>query len=179
MTILLVRHCAVAKRWQGICYGQSDIGLSREGKQEARRLAEQLAYQPITAIIHSGLKRTAILAQYIAQRIDIEPSVDTRWQERNFGSWEGRSWNAIYRKTGNAMDQMLTDPAHFQPGGGETTNELSARVMAAWQDVPVGRRIIIISHGGPIAMVRRNQAGAVVAEVAHYIPPVGSVTQID
>ena len=178
MTILLVRHCAVALEWRGRCYGQSDTGLSRAGWRETKALADVIAAKPVTAIIHSGLNRTRRLADRIGMRTGNTPQCDPRWQERDYGKWEGRRWTAIYRETGNEMDQMLTDPESYRPGGGETTTELLQRANAAWADLPRGGMTVIISHGGPIAMVRTILAGARVNESANFIPPIGSITEV-
>ena len=176
--ILLVRHTEVAVRWTGKCYGCSDIGLSRAGRQQAAELATRLAAEPITALIHSGLKRAAYLARWIANMKGIAPVADARWQERNFGTWEGRGWHSIWKETGNAMDGMFTDPASYRPGGGETTAELSARSTAAYDALPQEGVIVVISHGGPIATVRTMLAGVPMADILNYRVATGSITAL-
>ena len=119
-------------------------------------------------IVHSGLRRAALLAEAIAELLDVEPQIDARWRERNFNTWEGRTWHSIWRETGNAMDGMLTDTRGFRPGGGETTAELVARSRAAWCALPANLPSIVISHGGPIACVRALLAGAPLTKLAGY-----------
>jgi broad specificity phosphatase PhoE len=63
------------------------------------------------------------------------------------GSWEGRSWNDIYAKTGDAMMGMLTAPENFRPGGGETTNELGERVLLWQRSLLPGVNILAVCHG--------------------------------
>ena len=176
--ILLVRHTEVAVRWTGKCYGCSDIGLSHVGRQQAAELATRLAAEPITALIHSGLKRAAYLARWLANMKGIAPVADARWQERNFGTWEGRGWHSIWKETGNAMDGMFTDPASYRPGGGETTAELSARSAAAYDALPQEGVIVVISHGGPIAAVRTMLAGVPMADILNYRVATGSITAL-
>ncbi len=175
--VLLIRHAQVALRWRGRCYGQTDVGLSREGMQQSREIAGVISRRrdagEIRAVIHSGLRRAACLAQMIANAAGVRAQVDERWRERDFGRWEGRSWNAIWRETGNAMDGMLTDPHGFRPGGGETTSELHARSVCAWQALPRGGLIIVVAHGGPIACVRCELAGAQASQLARFRPAEG------
>jgi alpha-ribazole phosphatase len=166
--VILVRHTEVAIRWATRCYGCTDVGLSRAGQKQAAALASSLAEQTVTAVIHSGLKRAAYLAQWLATLKGLTPITDDRWQERNFGSWEGRGWHSLWKETGNAMDGMFTDPDHFRPGGGETTAELSARSVAAWHALPAEGLIVVVSHGGPIAAVRTMLADAPLTSILNY-----------
>lgn len=151
--IVLLRHTEVAGRWRGRCYGRLDVGLSRAGGHAAKALVERLAAERIDAIIHSGARRTRAIAEPLARALGLRALCDPRWLERDFGDWEGRSWQAIYRDTGNAMDGMIDDPGGYRPGGGETTLELRDRVMSGWQDMPAGR-CLVVTHGGPIAALR-------------------------
>ena len=173
--VLLVRHTEVLLSWKHRCYGRSDVALSRRGRQHANELAARLAQEPVSVIVHSGLARAAYVAGRLAQLKKLEPLIDPRWQERDFGEWEGRTWNAIWRETGNAMDGMLSDPEHFRPGGGETTAALAARSVAAWHALPREGRVVVITHGGPIAAVRASQAGASLGELALYRVAEGTV----
>lgn len=181
--VLLIRHGHVALRWRGRCYGQTDVGLSREGARQSRELAWAILRRRdahgISAVLHSGLRRASALAELIGEGAGIEPCADGRWRERDFGSWEGRSWNSIWRESGSAMDRMLTDPAKFRPGGGETTSELSKRSVRAWRALPAGGLIVVVTHGGPIACVRATLAGATLRELADYRIPEGEEIWLD
>lgn len=178
-TVLLLRHPPVAKAWTGRCYGRSDMGWSREGAAMAARLAGALAREPIDAIVHSGALRTRRLAEMIG-RLRACPIVsDARWLERDFGTWEGRRWQAIWRETGDLMDRMITDPTGFRPGGGETGLDLSRRVQAAWRDLPRSHTILVIAHGGPIAALRAWLAGASLERTVAFIPPCGNLVTIE
>jgi len=148
--ITLVRHTEVARRWRGRCYGVSDVGLSRAGAAAIAPLAQELAALRPEWIIHSDLTRTRRLAIAVARSAGCTILADPAWRERDFGTWEGQSWNAIYRASGNAMDGMIEAPDKFRPGGGETTLELAVRVATALTGLPEGRGIVV-THGGPIA----------------------------
>lgn len=151
MSVLLVRHTEVARRWRGRCYGRLDVGLSRDGKREAAALVRSLAAKGGERVVHSGARRTRAIAEPLARLLGVAAECDPRWLERDFGAWEGRSWDSIVRETGSAMDGMIDDPAGFRPGDGETTYELRDRVLEAWHDLDDRSENIIITHGGPIA----------------------------
>ena len=178
-TVWLVRHPPVALSWQKCCYGQSDPGLSREGNRLARRLIETLARLSPDAVIHSDLRRTRAIAEPLARRTGATLLPEPLWRERHFGQWEGQSWHAIYRATGNAMDGMLTEPDSFRPGGGETTAEMWDRIRTAWNALPPYPRIAVISHGGPIACARVLQQNGSVDLLPTLIPAPGEILPID
>ena len=155
------------------------MGLSRHGTRLAKQLASDLTRLSPDSVVHSDMRRTREIAEKVASRLSINVTADGRWRERDFGSWEGRSWNAIYRETGNAMDGMLDDPDGFRPGGGETTAELAARSIFAWRDLPTGKKIVVITHGGPIAAILANRDNAPLQSLPDYIPALNSITGIE
>lgn len=177
-TVLLLRHPPVAKAWAGRCYGRSDMGWSRYGRAMALRLADQLAAYPIDAIVHSGALRTRPLAEMIARRCPCPIVGDPRWLERDFGTWEGRSWHAIWRETGDLMDRMMTHPGCFRPGGGETGREMSLRAQAAWCDLPPSGTTLVVAHGGPIAAVRSWLGGEPLERMIAFVPRHGELVTI-
>ena len=177
-SVLLLRHPPVALAWRKRCYGRSDMGWSRAGTAMAHALADQLASRPIDAIVHSGALRTRRLAERIAFARAIPVSEDAGWLERDFGTWEGRTWHAIWRETGDLMDRMITDPTGFRPGGGETGADLSHRAQAAWGRLPTSGTTLVIAHGGPIAALRTWQARAPLEAMVRFIPACGEVVAV-
>lgn len=176
-TVLLVRHTEVARAWRGRCYGVSDVPLSRVGRAAIAELAIRLAAERLCWVMHSGLTRTRLLAARTAKLAGCQLCEDNDWCERDFGDWEGRSWNAIYRETGNAMDGMIDAPDRFRPGGGETTVELADRVTLARQRLPAGPGVVV-THGGPIAALLGRDRGAPVAEWPTLVPAQGCVVSV-
>jgi alpha-ribazole phosphatase len=174
--LYFVRHPPVAKAWQKRCYGQSDPGLSREGRAMIAPLVDELAALKPDIIIHSDMARTRAVAQPLACRLGIKCVAESLWRERHFGAWEGQSWNAIYRATGNAMDGMITDPAGFRPGlNGETTNYLIARVEQALNQLPIAKTIVVIAHGGSIAAACLILRSLPIIEMVAQVPKVGQI----
>ena len=175
MILHLVRHPPVLKAWQKRCYGQSDPGLSREGMAMVAPLIAQLAALKPDIIIHSDMKRTRAIAEPLAKHLGLNHIADRQWRERDFGDWDGQTWNAIYHATGNAMDGMIDDPEHFRPGGGETTFELIARIKRALAELPNLPSVIVIAHGGPIACAKLIADDLPVTSLAANIPALGDI----
>lgn len=141
----------------------------------ARRIAADCAHRHIDAIVHSGAIRTRRLAGMIARATGAPVHPDPRWLERDFGTWEGRSWDAIWQETGDLMDRMMTDPATFRPGGGETGADLSRRAVQAWQALPASGTTLVVAHGGPIAAVRAWAADVPLERMIGFVPPCGEM----
>jgi len=171
--LMLVRHPPVAAAWRARCYGATDVPLGREGRSSARGLASELADWKPDVVLTSPLRRARWLAGLVARRIDVAVRVDARLSERDFGTWEGRTWDDIHAETGDAMMGMLTAPDTFRPGGGETTAELCNRTLAWYRALPAGRDVLAVCHGGPIAALVGTARGAEPKDWGRFIPPPG------
>lgn len=139
-------------------------------------LVSQIADLMPAVIFHSDLVRTRAIALPLASKLGIAAIAEPLWRERDFGTWEGRHWHAIYRQTGNAMDGMIDAPHTFRPGGGETTAEFAKRIEQAMAALPDVQSIAIVAHGGSIACVRAQHGGVPLNQLAELIPPAGSYT---
>ena len=168
--IVLIRHPEVAEAYRGICYGRLDVPLSERGDAQIADIVASL--DSVTAVVHSGLGRARLLAEAIAQRFGVAPSVDARLAERGFGVWEGRSWDDIYAETGDAMIGMVSDPATWHPPGGETTFQLRDRVLAWYREQT--SPVVVVTHGGPIAALLGTLGGHPVEAWPGFVPPCGA-----
>jgi broad specificity phosphatase PhoE len=175
--ILLVRHCQVGPEYRGLCYGQSDIELSSDGKAQSLRIAEQLATRPITHLFHSGLRRTCFLAELVTSKVCVPAIADADLLERNFGNWELRTWDAIFAEVGREMNGLVLRPADYAPPDGETTFALRDRVLSWYRRLPTHGLIVAITHGGPIAALRGTLLGLAADRWPELIPEFGSITE--
>lgn len=178
-TLHLVRHTAVAAHWRGRCYGRSDAGLGREGREEARRIAVLLAAIGCETVIASPLRRARVLGGRIARLSGRPLLIEPRLAELDFGAWEGRSWDDIHRETGDAMEGLLRAPASFRPGGGETTLEVAGRALDWVRSLDRTRPVIAVAHGGPIAAIRGQLGGFPVERWPSLVPSHGEVVEIE
>ena len=150
--LLLVRHTAVSTRYTGRCYGRTEVALSAAGLAEARTVAAAVAAEEgFDAVFSSPSRRARLLALRVGARLGRPVRIEPRLAERHFGAWEGRSWDEIWTAEGEAMDGVIDAPESYRPGGGETTGELAARVLAWFRDLGPGAALVAAAHGGPIA----------------------------
>jgi alpha-ribazole phosphatase len=171
--LLLVRHTEVGEQYRSVCYGSSDVELSPAGMRHAERVAVELSQRPVTRIIHTGLQRAFYLARLLADRLSLPLEEQPLLRERDFGTWELRPWEEIYRETGDEMLKIITEPDRFRPGGAETTHEFSERVRSAVDRIDADGLTVVIAHGGPISALRGMREQRPVAEWLELIPAYG------
>jgi broad specificity phosphatase PhoE len=182
--VLLVRHPAIARHWQGRCYGQSDVGLSFEGRRAARSIAARIADVEAEngggiEIVSSPLRRARVLAAVLARELALPLSIEARLKECHFGSWEGLPWDQIWKSSGDAMMGMIERPHEFRPGGGETTFEVRDRAMAWLGSLPDDdRTILAVTHGGPIGAIRGTLDGLPVRQWPSLVPGYGEAIEV-
>ena len=72
-----------------IC-GATDIGLTENGRQQARELGQKILDEQIhiDEILYSPLSRAADTAQYVSEITGIPARVEPRLMEQNFGKYE-------------------------------------------------------------------------------------------
>ena len=97
MKLIFVRHGETQEGKKGIILGSQDEHLTRQGKKEMRRIAQELKAKKITPdiIISSPLKRALDSATIISQTIKIKMVTDSLTRERAAGIAEGKSDNDI------------------------------------------------------------------------------------
>lgn len=175
----LVRHTEVDEACRGRCYGRSDVALSCTGiaRLEAVSAAVLAGGRP-DIIVHSGLGRTARLAERIGEMAGLTPSVDPRLSEIDYGAWEMRAWDAIHAEVGVAMMRIIEEPDRFAPPGGETLFQLRDRVLGWYAGLPAAGSILAVTHGGPIAALLGTLEGRPVASWPNLVPPPGAVVTL-
>lgn len=173
--VLFVRHTAVAEQYQQVCYGASDVELSLQGEQHARQVAESLAEQAIDRIVHSGLMRARVLANHLSELTGLELEERSALRERNFGSWELNTWDAIYREHGEDMMKMVSEPDRYRPGGAETTREFVERITDACEGLHRPGRTVVVCHGGVIAALTGLVHRLSITEWLEKIPAHGEI----
>lgn len=134
--------------------GRTDAPLSEHG---FRQMAEALLDAPrYHAVLSSPLARCAVFAQDYAQRHGLPLHFDARFQEIDFGAWDGRSAAVIAAADAGALENFWRDPVVFTPPQAEPLLSFQARVLAAWQELPArypDQRVLLVTHGGVMRII--------------------------
>lgn len=150
MKIVLVRHTTSEWNVLGMVQGQTDIGLSQKGKNEARILATRLSGLGITLMVSSDLKRANQTAEIINSRLRVPLKLDSRLREYSYGNLEGLKNEEAARKCGieNWQDPSLR--YDFRSFGGEDYSGVFARHLDCLKSLKrehAEETILVIGHG--------------------------------
>jgi probable phosphoglycerate mutase len=155
-TILLVRHAEVANPRQ-VLYGRLPrFALSDVGRRQAEALAERLGDCPIAAIYTSPLLRARQTAAAIARR---HPEARVRRSAllHEVGSaWRGTPFADF--PTGFNTYDARRDPAD------ESLDDIRRRMLRFLELVRrrhPGQRVVAVSHGDPLTILRVALSGRV------------------
>jgi probable phosphoglycerate mutase len=143
----LVRHGETPASRDGLLAGWSNVPLTETGAAQARALRPVLAAESFTAVWSSDLDRTVTTARLAYG----EATADRRLREIHFGELEGRSWQEI---ESHHQKALMAFEGFLAPGG-ESIDDLRARVMAFVAELPPGRHLIF-THGVVIALLSRE-----------------------
>lgn len=153
--LYLVRHAAPALE-AGCCYGALDVGLSDEGREQARLLAEALGAAPLAAVYTSPLERARQTAAEIASRHNLVPRQRSGLAEIDFGEFEGRPYDEIAATHPDTYAVWMSLPTEVEFPGGERFADFTRRVRETSRDVRLaheGEEVALVTHGGPIRIV--------------------------
>jgi broad specificity phosphatase PhoE len=172
--LILVRHGVTEWNQAGRYQGHQDIALSDTGRDQARRVAERLRAEPITAAYSSDMQRAMETASIALGERDVPLQTTPALREMGFGAWEGLNAKEASTRYPTEWAAWIRDPVvHRPPGGGEDIAELDLRVKdffysvvnvqareaaqpdwfsyrAAGQAADGTAGILIVSHGGTV-----------------------------
>jgi 2,3-bisphosphoglycerate-dependent phosphoglycerate mutase len=149
--ILLIRHGETDWNATGRIQGQSDIPLNASGREQARRVAQRLASEPVQALYSSDLARAYETATIIGQPLGLTVVTSLRLRERQYGAWEGLTSAEIQARYPEQFAEWRARSTDFAPPQGETTTQLLSRALTELQTI--ARRharelVVVVTHGG-------------------------------
>ncbi len=148
MNLWAIRHTKTEVQ-EGICYGQSDVGLAETSIYDLEKAVASFNNQKFDIIYSSPLIRCAILAQHIAQGQEI--IYDSRLKELNFGQWELIAWNDIFNTPYGKhwMDNYIETPCP----DGESYMQLFFRIQDFYNEILLKHtqdNVLLVTHSGCI-----------------------------
>jgi probable phosphoglycerate mutase len=160
--VFLVRHGATVLSAEDRFAGATDVALSEEGREQARRLAARLASATIAAVYASPLGRTVETAQILAAPHGLEPQRRDGLREISHGRWEQMTRMEVEKAFPEEAREWEEDPYTFAPAGGESGLEVTARALPVLIDLvrchPEGT-ILVVSHKATIRLILSSLLG--------------------
>jgi probable phosphoglycerate mutase len=147
--VLLVRHGSTVYSAEERFAGSTDIDLSDEGRELARRLRDRLAKTHIDAAYCSDMKRTRETAAIIAGPHNLPPVPVPELREIDHGRWEGMVHKDVEKKFAAEYEVWTGDPYATAPPGGESGLHVLARALPALRKIVsehTGQTVLVVSH---------------------------------
>src|SRR5205085_4123256 len=160
--VYLIRHGSTELSSEDRFAGAIDVKLSEEGRDQARRLGERLANEPLTAVYASPLQRTVDTASQIAapHKLDVRKIDGIR--EIAHGRWEGKTRAEVEAEFPEEYNRYEHDPFTFSPVGGESGLQVTARALPALLQLVeenCDRGILVVSHKATIRLLLSSLLG--------------------
>ena len=130
MTVILLRHGRSTSNTAHTLAGRSEgVDLDDKGREQAQAVVARLAGLPIRAIVSSPLVRCRRTVDPLAGALGLDPVVDERISEVDYGGWTGRKIGDLVKDPLWAVVQQQPSAAVFP--GGEGLAHVQSRAVAA------------------------------------------------
>ena len=167
----LVRHGRTATNAAHRLQGRIDPPIDEIGREQAARLTSLVPH--VDRLIVSPSLR----ARQTAEVFGVEPELDERWLEMDFGCYDGV---AIADVPADVWAGWIND-VDFAPEGGEPLRAVAARVWAACADLVDDartREVVVVSHATPVKVAMAWALGADVSITWRSHVDQASVTRV-
>lgn len=130
MTVILLRHGRSTSNTAGVLAGRSEgVDLDDKGREQAAGLIDRIGDLPIRAVVSSPLLRCRRTVEPLAEALCLEPLIDDRLAEVDYGEWTGRKIGELAKEPLWRVVQAHPSAAEFP--GGEGLAQVQARAVAA------------------------------------------------
>ena len=160
--IFLVRHGATVLTAEDRFAGATDVELSDEGREQARRLAVRLSRERIAAIYASPLGRTVETATILAQPHMLDVQTRDGLREISHGRWEQMTRREVEQQFPEEAAAWEKDPYTFAPVGGESGLTVTARALPVLMDIVRAHssgNVLVVSHKATIRLLLSSILG--------------------
>ena len=162
MTVILLRHGRSVSNTAHTLAGRSEgVELDAKGVSQAAALVERLAGLPITALVRSPLLRCRLTLEPLAAALGLEPLIDERLSEVDYGQWTGRNLGDLVKEPLWTVVQQQPSAAVFPDGEGLA--QVQARAVAAVRDHD---RRLADEHGADVLWVACTHGDVIKSVVA-------------
>ena len=160
--IFLVRHGATVLTAEDRFAGATDVELSDEGREQARRLAVRLSRERIAAIYASPLGRTVETAAILARPHALDVQIRDGLREISHGRWEQMTRREVEQQFPEEAAAWEKDPYTFAPVGGESGLTVTARALPVLMDIVRAHssgNVLVVSHKATIRLLLSSILG--------------------
>ena len=160
--LFLIRHGATVLTAEDRFAGSTDVALSDEGREQARRLSERLQDEKMSAVYASPLGRTMETATIIAAPHRLEVVRRDGLREIDHGHWEQLTRRDVEEKFPEEAAAWEEDPYTFAPPGGESGLAVTARALPVLLEIVRAHAcetVAVVSHKATIRLLLSSLLG--------------------
>jgi broad specificity phosphatase PhoE len=181
--VYLVRHGATVWHAENRYAGITDVALDRGGYAQAERLAAWASEARLAAIWCSPLNRARETAAPSARAAGLEPRIDERLREIDFGQIEGKTMAEAELLFPEEIRRFKADPATYPLPGGEDPHQAASRAVSVLREIESTHsqgRVLVIAHNTLIRLTLCFLLGIPLARYRTVFPAVrnGALTEI-
>ena len=162
MTVILLRHGRSTSNTAHTLAGRSDgVDLDDKGREQAQTVVTRIGDLPVKAIVRSPLLRCERTVEPLAAALGLQPLVEDRIIEVDYGSWTGRKIGELVKEPLWQLVQQQPSAAVFPDGEGLA--QVQARAVAAIREHD---RRLTTEHGGDVLWVACTHGDVIKAVLA-------------
>jgi 2,3-bisphosphoglycerate-dependent phosphoglycerate mutase len=157
-TLVLVRHGETFWNREGRIQGHLDSTLTANGIAQAEAIGHRLSGESFDVFVTSDLGRARHTAEVVGTHIAQSAQPSSVFRERGFGAAEGKTYAEIDRDFAGLFSRTQETDPDYSVAGGESRRAFHERIVSALNAVAAthaGKRVLIVSHGGVLAVVHR------------------------
>lgn len=156
MYLYLVRHGQSEGNVLKTFHGQTDYPLTVTGREQARQAAEKLRTDGVrfTRCCASDLSRAWETAQICLEGRPVTAEPCPALREQDVGRIEGYTWEQMETQFPQELHDFLGNWFHSTPPGGESAQEMLARVARCVDEIIArGEDTLIAAHFGSLSLL--------------------------
>ena len=156
--LVLVRHGQSEWNLLGQWTGLTDVELTDDGREEARRAGRTLEDIQLDRAYTSQLKRAKNTLDEIVEHLgrqDIKRTEQKELNERDYGELTGKNKWQVKEEFGDDKFMKWRRSWDYPVPGGETLKDVSERVLPFYEDhilknLKEGKNVIVAAHGNSL-----------------------------
>jgi probable phosphomutase (TIGR03848 family) len=162
VTVILLRHGRSTSNTAHTLAGRSEgVDLDERGAEQADAVVGRIGSLPVKAIVRSPLLRCERTVAPLAAALQMEPVIDDRLTEVDYGSWTGRKLGELVKEPLWAVVQQQPSAAVFPDGEGLA--HVQARAVAAVREHD---RRLAEQHGSDVLWIACTHGDVIKAVLA-------------
>jgi probable phosphoglycerate mutase len=172
-TIVLARHGRTEWHHGNRYCGSTDLPIDEVGVQQARQLKEWATDYAPDALWCSPMLRARQTVALTAEALGLEPTIDARLREVDFGSAEGKMLSELPPAVGKAFE---LDPVTNYFPGGEDPAAAADRVHEVFDEIGrrhEGQKVLAVAHNTLIRLLVCRSLGLQLNDYRRLLPALG------